>query len=229
MKYLAFTFIITVAFLFISGFSTDNMNIDIASGNDDTIKVTGEELFKKNCSSCHGIDRQGNPPVFPSLMAISERLSKDQVNDLLKSGKNIMPSFLHLSDSERNAITGYLFGEKTETKMITEVTPVENGKNLFIANCSRCHMLTSDDPTPPDLHDYGMTPAILGGISMKHDQETFKNILNAGPCYMPSFVSLSENDKEDIYNFLKTFEKNYAEDKPVIGRGCRMRCGREKF
>ena len=225
-KYIAFTLVITVTFMLISGFSTEEMGLTVNNGNDEVKKVTGKELFINNCSACHGIDRQGNPPTFPSLVSISDRMGKDQVDGLLKSGRNLMPSFSHLSDAERNAIAGYLFGEKTESEVVTDITPVENGKNLFIANCSRCHRLTSGDPQPPDQRDYGMTPAILGGISKKHDPETFKNILNAGPCYMPSFVSLSEDDKEDIYSFLKTLENEYADEKSMTGRGCRMRCGR---
>ena len=193
--------------------------------NNDQVTVTGKQLFQKNCSACHGIDRRGNPPVFPSLLTVNERMNKQQVSELLQTGRNVMPSFAHLSASERKAITGYLFGESTETEMVTDITPVENGNRLFVANCARCHKATPDDPQPPGQREWGMQPAILGGINGKLDINEFENIVNAGPCYMPSFESLSKDDKEDIYAYLGTLEESYTMGNSYSSRGCNMKCG----
>ncbi len=84
--------------------------------------ITGAELFQKNCSACHGIDKQGNLPTFPPLVNIDKKLNKNQIASLLTTGRNMMPNFSHLSESERVAIVGYLYGENTVSNQITELS-----------------------------------------------------------------------------------------------------------
>ncbi|MFA5298481.1 MAG: c-type cytochrome [Lutibacter sp.] len=188
------------------------------------LSVTGEMVYQKNCAACHGIDRQGNPPTFPSLIDINKRMNKGQIINQLITGKNAMPSFAHLTEPERYAISGYLLGEQTEVDFATEITPVENGRSLFIANCARCHKATPDDIQPPDQRDWGMQPAILGGISEKYESDEFENIVNMGSCYMPSFESLTKSDKGDIYTYLQTMKEMYVKYRTSRGMGCSMCC-----
>ena len=192
--------------------------------NKDQVMVTGEQLFQKNCSACHRIDMTGNPPVFPSLVKVNERMKKNEVMELLQTGRNVMPSFAHITKAERLAIAGYLFGETTETEMVTDITPTENGNSLFVANCARCHKTNPGDPQPPDQKEWGMQPAILGGITDRYKPEEFGRILNSGPCYMPSFETLETTDKNDIYAYLETFEREVVTNSRENGMGCQMRC-----
>ena len=192
--------------------------------NGEQIMVTDEQLFQKNCSACHGTDMSGNPPTFPSLITINERMEKSQVVELLQTGRNVMPSFAQLTMAERLAITGYLFGETTETEMVTDITPTENGNRLFVANCARCHKTNPGDPQPPDQKEWSMQPAILGGITDLYEPEEFGRILNSGPCYMPSFETLETSDKNDIYAYLGTFEREAVINSHENGMGCQMRC-----
>lgn len=189
-------------------------------------KLAGSELFKNNCAACHGINRQGNPPTFPSLINISEKYTKAQIGDLLKTGRNIMPSFSHISESEREAIVGYLYGESTNAVATTKVIPEENGKNIFVANCVRCHKTSPNDKTPIDQKPWGMKPPILGGVNNRVGINQFKQILNMGPCYMPSFASLKDKDKEDLYAYLSTLKSdNISTNSKMYGmrRGCGMK------
>ncbi|NOX47758.1 MAG: c-type cytochrome [Chlorobi bacterium] len=194
----------------------------------DQISVSGEELFQKNCAVCHGTDRKGNPPAFPSLLSVYKRFDKGQVSELLQAGRNNMPSFAHLSGSERDALVGFLFGEKTETDVVTAIAPEQNGERLFIANCSRCHKARPDDPQPPDQREWGMQPMVLGGINLRHGINEFENILDTGPCYMPSFESLRTEDKKDVYAYLGTMEDVYGEANSTGWRQCGMGCGRRE-
>lgn len=227
LKGISFILVMLTMFLLYS-FSSDDGGRIILIGDTEAGVITGEALFLKNCAACHGVDRKGNPPVFPSLVSVNERLEKDSIFNLLQTGRKVMPSFAHLSQSEKTAIVGFLFGEETESEMITDLSPEEAGKNLFVANCSRCHKTEQDDIRPADQISCGMQPAVLGGISEKYDLESFEYIVNTGPCYMPSFEHLNKEDKTAIYTYLKSFED---ESNVITGNSRRrgygmMRCGR---
>jgi len=192
-----------------------------ASGNS---MVTGQYLFMANCAVCHKSDLSGTPPTFPSLKNISEKMSKEEIATLLQTGRNAMPSFATLSDEERKAITGFLYGEKTVSQVTTTLTPEQKGANLFTANCTSCHKAREEDPEPTGRQNMGMTPIVLGGIDKIHPLPEFERILNAGPCYMPSFENLQSDDKKAIYLWLSTLEK--PEHTNSMGnRGCRNRMG----
>jgi mono/diheme cytochrome c family protein len=204
---------------------TDNSYQPVTSKD---LKITGSELFNKNCATCHGVNRQGNPPTFPSLVNIDKKLSKSQIAQLLKTGRNIMPNFSHLSDSERNALVGYLYGESTFADMTTVVTSAENGRNLFVANCAKCHQpdaknlnIQNQNQMQMGMH-MGMKPPVLNGVNKWVNIYQFKQILNMGPCYMPSFYQMKDKDKEDIYIYLSSLENVYQNANYSMKRGCGM-------
>lgn len=68
----------------------------------------GQAAYEANCSLCHGDNRQGQPPAIPSLVDINERLSNDEIQKTIRSGKGPMPSFERLGDAEVDAILTYL-------------------------------------------------------------------------------------------------------------------------
>lgn len=74
--------------------------------------ATGDAIFTQICAACHGVDRMGNKAQnVPSLVDVAKRLKKSDVLALLQTGKGVMPSFAFLSDTQREAVAGYLFGE----------------------------------------------------------------------------------------------------------------------
>ncbi len=176
------------------------------TSNSETSSVTGEELYKANCASCHGIDLKGNLPAFPGLNKISSKMKKSEVLNLIKTGKNIMPSFAHLSEQERNAIVGYLYGENTVSSVKTNISAEQLGQNLFVANCATCHKTKQSDIQPKGQQDWGKTPSVLGGINKGITQIQFNKILDTGPCYMPSFSHLKKTEKEAIYKYISSIE-----------------------
>ncbi|HHC80842.1 MAG TPA: c-type cytochrome [Flavobacteriia bacterium] len=221
-----FGLLLTIIIFLVVGFKSKPVEIQyqkITEKNSKSdLKITGNDLFQKNCATCHGTNRKGNPPTFPSLVNIKEKMTKGQIGTLLKTGRNIMPNFSHLSDSERNAIVGFLYGESTTATEITEVTAVERGKSLFVANCMRCHKVSPKDNTPTDQLSWGMKPPILGGISARVNKQSFNQILNMGPCYMPSFADMKNKDKEAIYAYLSSFKNPYQNYNHRMRRGCGM-------
>ncbi len=187
----------------------------------DNTPVTGQDLFMTNCAICHKADLSGIPPTFPSLKNISEKMTKEEIATLLKTGQNAMPSFAALTDEERKAITGFLYGEKTLSKITTPPTPEQKGAYLFTANCTACHKAKQDEPEPAGRKKMGRTPIVLGGINSIHTFSDFEHILNTGPCYMPSFENLQSEDKEAIYLWLSTIKN--PENLTRTSNGCRMR------
>ncbi|GAA0877224.1 hypothetical protein GCM10009119_01920 [Algoriphagus jejuensis] len=69
----------------------------------------GVSLYKVYCSNCHGNDLNGSHDgAYPGLINLKARLSRDQVLAVMKSGKGMMPSFSHISQSEQDAIVDFL-------------------------------------------------------------------------------------------------------------------------
>jgi mono/diheme cytochrome c family protein len=168
--------------------------------------VSGRDLFLQNCSACHLADLSGNPPMFPNLQEVSTRLSKADIALVLINGRNAMPSFKHLSIEERNAIIGYLYGENTVASVENSASEAEIGKRIFVANCASCHKTVDGDDVPAGQRGCGMTPPVLGGVSQRIDFNSFERILNFGPWYMPSFEHLSQEEKNNVYEYLGTIE-----------------------
>jgi len=74
----------------------------------DVIKSPGEAIYRSQCSVCHGADRSGSPPGFPSLVGIDKRLSGDQLKSVVHHGKGRMPTFPNLNDSQLDQLLTFL-------------------------------------------------------------------------------------------------------------------------
>lgn len=75
----------------------------------------GKRLYATYCTTCHGVDRNGSGNN-PSLIDINKKYSADQVHQLLRSGRRMMPAFAHISAVERNAIVSFVLNLETEKK-----------------------------------------------------------------------------------------------------------------
>jgi len=196
------TFIITAV-----GFAAVNNKVSNNKVSLNDTLISGQALFRMNCAGCHGLNREGNPPTFPSLINIKQKMSKEQIRTQIKNGKGLMPPHTNLSDKEINAIIAYLFNEPAEEVAIKRVTPTELGRNLVAGNCIRCHRLSVNDPIPPNVEKmWMMAPAPFAGVTKRFSKKTFYNILQMGPGYMPSFGFLTVTNKDAIWAYLKTLE-----------------------
>ena len=48
------------------------------------------------CAICHGVNRAGSPPAFPSLIDVTDRLSDEQISQIVAHGRGRMPAFPNL-------------------------------------------------------------------------------------------------------------------------------------
>lgn len=73
----------------------------------------GSAVYANNCAACHGSDRAGSPPEFPSLLAIGDRLGEQDITALVGSGQGRMPGFAKtLSPSQIAAVAAFLLTGK---------------------------------------------------------------------------------------------------------------------
>ena len=61
----------------------------------------GLTAYNNQCSGCHGADRRGQPPVFPSLIEATGHLSEAQMADVVRHGRGRMPGFSNLNETIR--------------------------------------------------------------------------------------------------------------------------------
>jgi quinoprotein glucose dehydrogenase len=100
----------------------------------------GISLYRTHCATCHGTDRGGDGPVFPSLRNLETKYSKESLMKFMLTGKGVMPAFSHLGEKERDAISRYVLDlqERTdeEKKGIFERDPdilfSNTGYNRFL-------------------------------------------------------------------------------------------------
>jgi quinoprotein glucose dehydrogenase len=80
---------------------------------------TGENsaraIYMSQCSVCHGEKLTGSPPAMPSLIAVGDRLTPQQIAATAKNGKGRMPGFPNLTDDQLFALVNFLTsGESKE-------------------------------------------------------------------------------------------------------------------
>jgi len=68
----------------------------------------GLKTYQTQCALCHGDDRSGSPPAFPSLIGVEDRITEKQVIDTIHGGKGRMPSFPNIQDRPLAALLNYL-------------------------------------------------------------------------------------------------------------------------
>ncbi|MDB4384800.1 DUF1080 domain-containing protein [Opitutaceae bacterium] len=90
-------------------------------GDDATPTQIGRQLYVQNCASCHGLQREGVPPVFPGLQA-SPR-SDEEIEELIVNGKGLMPAFAQFSPDERAALIAHLRTAPSEEDFSSEGMP----------------------------------------------------------------------------------------------------------
>lgn len=72
----------------------------------------GERVYREQCMGCHGAELQGAPPAFPSLVDVDQRLSAEEVADIIRNGRGRMPGFPLLDEATvTNVISFVTSGE----------------------------------------------------------------------------------------------------------------------
>ncbi|RYE30831.1 MAG: c-type cytochrome, partial [Sphingobacteriaceae bacterium] len=109
--------------------------IDVPKGNsnDHSLAGAGLTIYNQRCISCHGPDQKGNGSTIPALTNLEKKLSEIQVNSILNSGRNMMPSFKAIPEDEKKALITFLL--KLPEKEAT--VPAGRGAQLSAAAASK--------------------------------------------------------------------------------------------
>ena len=61
-------------------------------GDDPSVAMAPEEIYSSKCSQCHGGNYEGG--AGPQLAGVGERLSPEEIRDVLVNGRGAMPKGL---------------------------------------------------------------------------------------------------------------------------------------
>lgn len=190
--------------------------------------TAGAQVFKKNCAACHGANRQGNPPTFPSLIGVNQRLTVAQEEAIIHQGKGLMPAFPKLQNEELVSLLQFLNSDDIAPSPAAAPGPAASvsnthaasgtlaaGSSLFQQNCAFCHGRdAAGGESGPDLTRSKLVAADKTGEKIT---EVVRNGLTNGDKRMPAF-KLSDSEITDLIAFIRDQTKK-ATTRPGGRRG----------
>jgi quinoprotein glucose dehydrogenase len=66
------------------------------------------QVYEGLCAACHGADRKGSPPAFPSLLDLQQRVTAADIEQVITDGRGRMPAFDMLSKPILDALVEYV-------------------------------------------------------------------------------------------------------------------------
>ncbi|MGO9939091.1 MAG: c-type cytochrome [Terracidiphilus sp.] len=162
----------------------------------------GEQIYQDQCAMCHGADRAGAPPEFPSLVDIDKRLTAQKITDTIHAGTERMPSFPNIADEHLQALLDYLHtggsaGSKSELgspqEQLKEGTDAA-GAAVYSDRCAICH---------GDRRE-GIPPAfpMLLGVGNRLTGPQITELVHGGKGRMPPMPDLVGPDLEALLRYL---------------------------
>ncbi len=90
---------------------------------------SGEAIYEDSCSVCHGDDRRGSPPSFPSLLGIGSRLNDTQITGVIRYGKGRMPSFSNLSEWDLDRLLQFLKSSEKDANRVSATADANDAES----------------------------------------------------------------------------------------------------
>jgi glucose dehydrogenase len=177
----------------------------------------GPRIYQTQCAVCHGVDRTGAPPTFPSLVGVLKRMTVPQVTDNIQHGKGRMPSFPNIDAPRLAALLDYLrtdnapaAGEgrelaSTPAPGVTSELPADPaGAAVYQDRCAICHG-DHREGNPPKF------PMLIGLGSRLTAAQTM-DLLKTGKGRMPPAPDLQGPELEALLRYLGVGSQAKAEE-----------------
>jgi glucose dehydrogenase len=87
---------------------------DVPGATAQTPAQLGRQIYERSCVACHGAEREGVPPLTPSLLDLKK--SRREIEAAILQGRNSMPAFRQFRPREMNALIEYLTSARGEVK-----------------------------------------------------------------------------------------------------------------
>jgi quinoprotein glucose dehydrogenase len=89
----------------------------------------GRSLYRTYCASCHGQDKKGTGPGYPSLVDLKNRMTRETTLDKIRKGGGVMPGFASvLSEKEEVAVLAFLHELGGNSTKVTKIEPSQTQK-----------------------------------------------------------------------------------------------------
>jgi glucose dehydrogenase len=172
----------------------------IALTENKPVKSTGERTYQNQCSICHGKDRSGSPPTYPSLLEVEKKRSRLEIEAVILQGKGRMPSFPNLTGDHLEALVRFLTNsESSGAAAATESTdvprqPQDSGAETYENNCASCHGEDREGKLP-------RFPALVG-IDQRVSSQQIQDTIHRGKGEMPAFAEIDGKQLQNLLAYL---------------------------
>ena len=118
--------------------SSDSPEIDLLQkveptklDSDQPPALQGKAIYMKYCSNCHGKDRKGDEPNFPSLAGIANKLTPAIARIKITKGNGRMPAFGQLIKGKEDALLAFLFenSDKKYSQKDADIFEIHSNKS----------------------------------------------------------------------------------------------------
>jgi len=161
----------------------------------------GEQIYKDQCSICHGVDRAGNPPTFPSLLGVEKRMTAEKLSQTIHQGTGRMPSFPAITADHLQALLGYLRTDAApQAQKELTTAPDQSGSSnaagaaAYQNHCAICHG-DQMEGIPPSF-------PMLVGVGNRLSSAQVVELVHVGKGRMPPMPKLVGPELQALLDFL---------------------------
>lgn len=101
---------------------------------DQTVYDQGKTLYMTYCAACHGKDKNGDEPNYPSLIGLRNRMTREAALDKIKKGGGKMPAFASAIKGKEKGIIAFLYDRPQNSAKVTkqETGQTQKGADKYL-------------------------------------------------------------------------------------------------
>jgi ubiquinol-cytochrome c reductase cytochrome c subunit len=179
-------------------------------------EVDGQQLYMRQCASCHAADGSGVADHGPSL----EHEGRASADFVLRTGRMPLPDPdqqpsrrpVRLSEAEIVALVDHV-GSLGEGPDIPDVDPARgslpDGGRLYQLNCAACHVASGAGAA---IGEGGVAPSLMESTPVEVGEAVL-----IGPGAMPVFGALDSQDIDDLAAYVEQLQDEDATGVTSLG------------